>query len=78
MNSDFLELKNLVDGFKLTCQIEGKSPKTIEWYTAFLTRFRLFLESEQLPTALTVYSLLYVVYLRVPRPSVAREHVRGA
>ena len=52
MNSKFLELKNLIEGFELSCQTEGKSQKTIEWYTAFLTRFRLFLESEQLPTKL--------------------------
>ena len=50
MDSNFLELNNLIEGFKLSCQTEGKSLKTIEWYNAFLTRFRLFLESEQLPT----------------------------
>ena len=52
MDSGFLELANLIEGFKLSCQTEGKSPRTIEWYVAFLTRFRRFLESEHLPTAL--------------------------
>jgi len=53
MSSNILELQNLIEGFRLSCQTEGKSPKTIEWYFSFLTRFRLFLESEQLPTALS-------------------------
>ena len=60
MNNDFLELKNLVEGFRLSCQIEGKSPKTVEWYTAFLTRFSRFLESKKLPTALDSITKLHV------------------
>ncbi|MCX6000267.1 MAG: phage integrase N-terminal SAM-like domain-containing protein [Chloroflexi bacterium] len=40
----------LVDGFKLSCLAEGKSPKTIEWYTAFLGRFRRFLVRCAMPT----------------------------
>jgi site-specific recombinase XerD len=50
METSFLELNTLIEGFKLSCQTEGKSPKTIEWYTAFLERFRLFLLSNDLPT----------------------------
>ena len=53
MNSNILELQTLIEGFKLPCQTEGKSPNTTEWYTSFMTRFRLFLESEQLPTTLS-------------------------
>lgn len=53
MDSNMLEIQNLIEGFRLSCQTEGKSPKTTEWYTSFMTRFRLFLESEQLPTALS-------------------------
>ena len=68
MNSDFLELENLIEGFKLSCQIEGKSPKTIEWYIAFLTRFRRFLESKGLPTALNsvtkAHVTAFVLYLQ--------------
>ena len=62
MNSNILELQNLIEGFKLSCQAEGKSPKTTEWYTLFMTRFRLFLESEKLPTDLN---------------SITKNHIRG-
>ena len=44
MKSSVLELGNLIQGFKLSCQTEGKSPKTVEWYTTFLYRFLAFLE----------------------------------
>jgi len=50
MTSNILELQNLIEGFRLSCQTEGKSPKTIEWYTSFVTRFRLFLELNNLPS----------------------------
>jgi len=53
MNSNTLELKNLIEGFKLSCQTEGESPKTVEWYISFLTRFRLFLEANKLPSDLS-------------------------
>ncbi len=39
-----LNLRNLIDGFKLSCQTENKSPKTIEWYLCFLQRFLQFLQ----------------------------------
>ena len=52
MSSNILELQNLIEGFRLSCQTEGKSPKTIEWYFSFLTRFRHFLQVNQLPTKL--------------------------
>ena len=50
MKTSVLELANLIQGFKLSCQTEGKSPKTTEWYTSFLERFRRFLEQSGLPT----------------------------
>jgi len=50
MNSNVLELQNLIQGFKLSCQTEGKSPQTIEWYTTFLDKFCDFLERRNLPT----------------------------
>ncbi len=53
MNNSILELKTLIDGFKLSCQTEGKSPKTIEWYIFFLARFRQFLERRGLSTDLS-------------------------
>jgi site-specific recombinase XerD len=43
--SNTTEIENLMQGFRLGCQAEGKSPKTIEWYGGFLKRFRQFLVS---------------------------------
>ena len=48
MNS-VLDLQNLIQGFKLSCQTENKSPKTIEWYTCFLEKFLQFLNSRFYP-----------------------------
>jgi site-specific recombinase XerD len=75
MKSDILELRNLISGFKICCQTEGKSPKTIEWYDAFLRRFRYFLDSNQLSTVINQInrSLIrqFIIYLqseaKVPR-----------
>jgi len=50
METSALELKNLIQGFKLSCQTECKSPRTIEWYTSFLDRFHSFLERNNCPT----------------------------
>jgi len=44
------DLQDLVKGFALSCQTEGKSPKTIEWYTCFLERFRHFLQLNSHPS----------------------------
>ena len=49
MNTNNLDLAGLMEGFRLSCQTEGKSAKTIEWYTWFLNRFRQFLEFRQMP-----------------------------
>ena len=49
MKTSTLELGNLIQGFKLTCQTEGKSPKTVEWYTSFLERFRRYLKVNDYP-----------------------------
>ena len=43
METGVLELGKLIQGFWLTCQTEGKSPKTTEWYLSFLQRFHRFL-----------------------------------
>jgi integrase/recombinase XerD len=43
MENQPLSLENLIEGFRLTCQTEGKSPCTTEWYVAFITRFRRYL-----------------------------------
>ena len=50
METSALELRNLIQGFKLSCQTECKSPKTTEWYTSFLDRFHNFLERNNCPT----------------------------
>ena len=52
MGKSKLALENLVQGFQLSCQAEGKSSKTVEWYTGFLMRFLCFLKSNGLPTNL--------------------------
>jgi len=51
METSALELRNLIQGFKLSCQTECKSPRTVEWYTSFLDRFHSFLERNNYPTA---------------------------
>jgi site-specific recombinase XerD len=53
VETSVLELRNLIQGFKLSCQTEGKSPKTIEWYTSFLTRFLQFLSSRGYPLSIS-------------------------
>ncbi len=75
MNSDILELGNLISGFKICCQTEGKSLRTIEWYDAFLCRFRSFLDSKQFPTVISqvnrAHIRQFIIYLQteaiVPR-----------
>jgi len=52
MKSSVFELDNLIDGFKLSCQTEGKSPRTTEWYSAFLARFLSFLKLREFPTGI--------------------------
>ncbi len=49
METSVLDIANLIRGFELSCQTEGKSPKTIEWYTCFLEKFLQFLNSRFYP-----------------------------
>ncbi len=49
MESSVLVVRNLIESFRLSCQTEGKSPKTTEWYIAFLNRFCILLEQRNLP-----------------------------
>lgn len=53
METSNLALENLIQGFRLSCQTEGKSPKTVEWYTSFLGIFHRFLKLKGLPTELS-------------------------
>ncbi len=67
MNNE-LDLKNLIGGFKLSCQTENKSPKTIEWYTCFLQRFLQFLQLNSHPTRVNEidknYIRSFILYLQ--------------
>ena len=47
MNSNTLELKNLIEGFKLTCQTEGKSPRTTEWVFRFVDQIPAFSRGQE-------------------------------
>jgi len=53
MTSEYLHIERLIEGFRISCQTENKSSKTIEWYTCFLKRFRRFLQSNNYPTKVT-------------------------
>ncbi|MFC2031980.1 tyrosine-type recombinase/integrase [Chloroflexota bacterium] len=68
METSNLALENLIQGFRLSCQAEGKSPKTVEWYTGFLMRFMRFLESNGFPVTLNIISRdnirAFILYLQ--------------
>jgi integrase/recombinase XerD len=49
METSVFEIGKLIQGFRLSCQTEGKSPKTTEWYTSFLERFYRFLRERKFP-----------------------------
>ena len=67
METSILELENLIQGFRLSCQTEGKSPKTISWYSANLKSFRNYVKSRHLPDSLDTIDIKllreYVLYL---------------
>ena len=52
METSNLAIADLIQGFRLSCQAEGKSPRTVEWYTDFLERFLCFLNTHNFPTDL--------------------------
>jgi integrase/recombinase XerD len=68
METSKLDLENLIQGFRLSCQTEGKSPRTIEWYKDFLNGFRKFLILKGFPTDLDQINRdhirLYIAYLQ--------------
>jgi hypothetical protein len=39
MDSSILNLQNLIQVFRISCQTEGKSTYTVEWYTQLLALF---------------------------------------
>jgi len=50
MNKANLDLGRLIEEFKFTCEVEGKSVRTIEWYCSFLRQFEEYLRRSSLPT----------------------------
>jgi integrase/recombinase XerD len=62
------DLENLIQGFRLSCQTEGKSPKTIDWYDDFLNTFMKFLGYRGLPGDIDQINRdhirLYIAYLQ--------------
>ena len=46
MNKNSLYLQVLIDDYILCCATEGKSPKTLEWYSFNLRRFNCFLKEK--------------------------------
>ena len=50
MNKANLDLGRLIGEFKLTCEVEGKSIRTIEWYFSFLRQFEEYLRRSGLAT----------------------------
>jgi len=50
MNKANLDLGRLIGEFKLTCEVEGKSVRTIEWYFSFLRQFEEYLRRSGLAT----------------------------
>jgi len=68
METSKLELGDLIQGFRLSCQAEGKSPKTVDWYNDFLNGFRKFLSFKRLPTDLfwinREHIRAYIAYLQ--------------
>lgn len=43
-------LSSLLEGYRLTCIAEGKSPKTTRWYLGKLSIFQMYLTEKKLPT----------------------------
>jgi len=68
METSDLGIENLIQGFRLSCQTEGKSAKTTDWYNDFLKRFRKFLSFKRFPVDLNQINRdhirVYIAYLQ--------------
>jgi hypothetical protein len=53
MKASEIGLRQLVEGFELSCRAEGKSPRTIEWYVQFLRHFCSYFEKADCRKRLT-------------------------
>ena len=82
MENGKLQLKSLIEGFRLTCQTEGKSPRTIEWYTAFLGRFLIFLGRNGFPANVNKigkgHVKEFIRYLQMEARTPAGKQLSGA
>ena len=69
MDTASSSVEKLIEDFKLSCQAEGKSPKTIDWYTCFLVRFKCFLDKHDMSDELGDIDKndirQFIVYLQV-------------
>ena len=61
-------LQELVQEYQLSNSVEGKSVKTVQWYTDLLTLFLTYLDSNGLPGDLSAFNIStarsYVLYLQ--------------
>ena len=61
-------LQELVQEYQLSNSVEGKSVKTVQWYTDLLTLFLTYLDSNGLPGDLSTFNIStarnYVLYLQ--------------
>ena len=62
------DLEKLTEGYRIYCQAEGKSPRTIRWYLGKLRIFRDYLHEQGLPTdaaeLTTTHLRAFLVHLR--------------
>ena len=65
------KLSEFIDYYEVCNRAEGRSPKTISWYSANLKNFRNYLKNRHLPDSLdnidTKLLREYVLYLLLPR-----------
>jgi site-specific recombinase XerD len=59
-------LRELIEQYRVSNAVEGKSPRTVEWYTQLLTAFLAYLDRSGLPDELWVITL-----------STARSYILG-
>jgi len=52
-------LRSLVNGFVLTKQTEGKSPRTVEFYSENLKRFLWYVEKQNWPQEIIYLSKIH-------------------
>ena len=53
MKNNILHLENLIQGYILSCNAEGKSPNTVQWYSDFLHLLAHLLQKFHYPLTIT-------------------------